>query len=58
MVPLRLTSNGHEFAVAMRSDHGFQVVKKAAVTSGLGIMRDIAVGAFKAELAKLGVLLL
>jgi hypothetical protein len=42
----------------MRSDHGFQVVKKAAVTSGLGIMRDIAVGAFKAELAKLGVLLL
>jgi hypothetical protein len=56
-VPLRLTSSGHEFAQAMENEHGFQAVMKSLVSSSLGIMRDIAVGTFKAELTKHGLLL-
>jgi hypothetical protein len=54
VVPLRLTSSGHEFAVAMRSDQGFQAVKKSIIVPGLRFMRDIAVAAFKAEFTKHG----
>jgi hypothetical protein len=54
VLPLRLTSSGHEFAVAMRSEHGFQAVKKSAIIPGLKFMRDVAVGALKAELIKHG----
>jgi hypothetical protein len=55
VVPLRLTAEGHTFAEALRSQSGFQAVKKSLVRSSLNIMRDIAVAAFKAELAKHGV---
>lgn len=55
VLPLRLTSSGHEFAVAMRSEQGFQAVKKSVIIPGLRFMRDIAVGALKGELAKHGV---
>lgn len=54
VLPLRLTSGGHEFAVAMQSEHGFQAVKKSVIIPGLRLMRDIAVGALKAELVKHG----
>jgi hypothetical protein len=53
-VPLRLTASGHEFAQAMENEHGFQAVKKSLITSSMSIMRDVAVGAFKMELAKHG----
>lgn len=53
-LPLRLTSSGHEFAQAMENDHGFRAVKKSLVTSSMSFMRDIAVGAIKAELGKHG----
>jgi hypothetical protein len=55
VVPLRLTADGHTFAEAMRSHSGFQAVKNSLVKSSLSIMRDIAVAAFKAELAKHGI---
>jgi hypothetical protein len=54
VLPLRLTSAGHTFAQAMRSDTGFAAVKKSFVGSSLSLMRDIAVAAFKGELAKHG----
>lgn len=54
VLPLRLTASGHEFAEAMRNEHGFQAVRKSLVKSSLNIMRDIAVTAFKAELVKYG----
>jgi len=53
-LPLRLTASGHEFAMAMRSELGFQAVKKSAILPGLKFMRDVAVGAVKAELIKHG----
>ncbi len=54
-VPLRLTASGHEFAEAMGHSKAFAAVKSSLVTSSLSIMRDIAVAAFKAELARHGV---
>ena len=54
VIPLRLTSSGHEFAQAMENEHGFRAVKKSLITSRMSLMRDIAVGAFKAELIKHG----
>lgn len=53
-VPLRLTASGHAFAEAMGNSKAFEAVKKSLVSSSLSIMRDIAVAAFKAELAKFG----
>jgi hypothetical protein len=55
VIPLRLTADGHTFAEALRSQSGFQAVKKSLVQSSLGIMRDIAVAAFKSEIAKHGI---
>jgi hypothetical protein len=54
-IPLRLTADGHTFAEAMRSNSGFQAVRNSLVKSSLSIMRDIAVAAFKAEIAKHGI---
>lgn len=51
-VPLRLTSSGHEFAVALRSEQGFQAVKKSVIMPGLRFMRDVAVAALKADIGK------
>jgi hypothetical protein len=60
VLPLRLTASGHEFAQAMENSHGFQAVKRAAEKSllpaSLSLMRDVAVGALRAELAKHGFL--
>ena len=56
VLPLRLTASGHEFAEAMESEHGFQAVKKSLIKSSLRIMKDVAVGAFRAELTKHGFL--
>lgn len=53
-IPLRLTSSGHEFAVAMRSEQGFQAVKKSLIIPGLKFMRDIALAAARGEAAKHG----
>src|ERR1035438_4738954 len=41
-IPMRLTADGHTFAEALRSQSGFQAVKKSLVRSSLNIMRDIA----------------
>lgn len=54
-IPLRLTADGHTFAEAMRSHTGFQAVRNSLVKSSLNIMRDIAVAAFKSEIAKHGI---
>jgi hypothetical protein len=56
VVPLRLTASGHEFAEAMGHSKAFAAVKSSFVTSSLGIMRDIAVAAFKTELSRHGIL--
>lgn len=56
VLPLRLTSAGHTFAQALRSDTGFAAVKKTFAGTSLSVMRDIAVAAFKGELAKHGFL--
>lgn len=55
VIPLRLTADGHTFTEALLSHSGFQAVKDSLVKSSLSIMRDIAVAAFKSELAKHGV---
>jgi hypothetical protein len=57
VIPLRLTSSGHEFAEAMSHSQAFAAVKSSLVTSSLSIMRDIAVAAFKMELSRHGVVL-
>ncbi|MGO8718709.1 MAG: hypothetical protein ACLQMO_05765 [Acidobacteriaceae bacterium] len=54
VVPLRLTATGHEFAEAMGNSKAFAVVKDSLVKSSVGIMRDIAVAAFKVELSRHG----
>ncbi len=54
VIPLRLTASGHAFAEALNSHPGWEAVKKSAVSTSIGIMKDIAVSAFKAELAKHG----
>jgi hypothetical protein len=56
VLPLRLTSAGHTFAQALRSDTGFAAVKKSFVGASLSVMRDVAVAAFKGELTKYGFL--
>jgi hypothetical protein len=50
----RLTSVGHKFAEALRSDIGFAAVKKSFVGTSLSVMRDIAVAPFKREPATHG----
>jgi hypothetical protein len=53
-LPLRLTASGHAFAEALHTSAGWEAVKKSAVSASLGVMKDIAISAFKAELVKHG----
>jgi hypothetical protein len=55
VISLRLTADGHTFAEAMRSHSGFRAVRTSLVKSSISIMRDIAVAAFKSEIAKHGI---
>ena len=52
VIPLRLTSSGHEFAEAMENSKVLQTLKKSFVGASISMMRDVAVTMFKAEIAK------
>jgi Hypothetical protein (DUF2513) len=56
VILLRLTASGHEFAEALGHSKAWAAVRGSLITSSLGIMRDVAVAALKAELSKQGFL--
>lgn len=54
----RMTNSGHDFVETIRNDTIWNKTKKAAESASgvtLGILKDIAVGYIKQELAKAGV---
>jgi hypothetical protein len=52
VIPLRLTASGHEFAEAMQNNKVMTTLKDKFVGASIGTMRDVAIAALKAEIAK------
>ena len=52
VIPLRLTASGHNFAEALQSSTVMTFVKKNLTAASVTTIRELAVAAAKAELAK------
>jgi hypothetical protein len=52
VIPLRLTTSGHEFAEALSNHRALETVKKNFAGASISTIREVAVGVIKAEIAR------